>query len=332
MAYYLYQLAFDAPVHFGMAEQGGSLAAAGMSYPSDTLFSALCCELAAAGAEEQLRALIEKCRAGDILLSDLLPYREDEDGEMHYYLPKPIRTVLQRGAAPPENLRSARAQSGARKQMKKISYLRASRLTEYLDAQRAGEVFEERDAFSTYGLTTKVNCRTREPYPFAGISLHAWCGLYAVLYLRDENDAAQMTELFTYLGLSGIGGKRSAGYGRFHLEDDPYDLADAFYEDDAALHTFLENENAPRQMLLSSLLPHEADVGALRGGTYELRKRSGFITPIGAGAVRKKNSVYMLSAGSCLSQRIPGTIVSVDKEPGYEVLRCGKGLYIGVDM
>lgn len=331
MAYYLYQLAFDAPVHFGMAEQGGSLAAAGMSYPSDTLFSALCCELAAAGEEERLRAFIEKCRAGDIILSDLLPYRE-EDGEVHYYLPKPTLAAMQPNAAPPENLTGARAQSGARKQMKKIAYLRASRLTEYLDAQQSGNPFDERGEFCTYGLTTKVNCRAQEPYPVGSISFHAKCGLYAVLYLRDEDDAARMTALFTYLGLSGIGGKRSAGWGKFHLEDDPYDLVDAFSEDDAALHAFLENENAPRQMLLSSLLPDPEDVGALRAGTYELRKRSGFITQVGAGGVRKKHSVYMLSAGSCLPRRISGTIAHVGKEPGYEVLRCGKGLYIGVDM
>lgn len=332
MAYYLYQLAFDAPVRFGMAEQGGSLAAAGMSYPSDTLFSALCCELAAAGEEERLRAFIKKCHEGDILLSDLLPYREDEDGEMHYYLPKPAVAALQPNAAPPENLHSARVQSGARKQMKKIAYLRASRLTEYLDAQKNGKLFDDRSEFCTYGLTTKVNCRVQEPYPVGSISFHAKCGLYAVLYLRDEDDAAQMTDLLTYLGLSGIGGKRSAGYGRFHFEDDPYDLADAFYEDDAVLHNLLQNDDAPCQMLLSSLLPDVEDVSALREGTYELRKRSGFITQAGAGGVRKKNSVYMLSAGACLSRRIPGTVVSVGKEPGYEVLRCGKGLYIGVDM
>lgn len=331
MAYYLYQLTFDAPVRFGTAEQGGNLAAVGMGYPSDTLFSALCCELAAAGEDDRLRTFIEKCRAGDILLSDIFPYR-DEDNEIHYYLPKPIRADLQRGAAPPENLRSARVQSGTRKKMKKIAYLRASRLTEYLSAMRVGETFEEQDEFCAYGLTTKVNCRAQEPYPVGSISFHEKCGLYAVLYLRDEDDAAQMADIFTYLGLSGIGGKRSAGYGRFHLEDDPYELSDAFYEDDAALHTFLQNETAPCQMLLSSLLPGAEDVGTLRSGSYELRKRSGFITPMGAGPVRKRNSVYMLRAGSCLPRRIPGSLVSVGKEPGYEVLRCGKGLYMGVDM
>ena len=45
-----------------------------------------------------------------------------------------------------------------------------------------------------------------------------------VLGLENEDDMEEMQELITQLGLSGIGGKRSSGYGKFELGEDYIEL------------------------------------------------------------------------------------------------------------
>ena len=72
MRYYIYPLRFDTPAHFGAAEQGGKLEQTKTEFASDTLFGALCCELAGDG--ERLGRFVDDARQGALLLSDLFPY------------------------------------------------------------------------------------------------------------------------------------------------------------------------------------------------------------------------------------------------------------------
>jgi CRISPR-associated protein Csm4 len=44
----------------------------------------------------------------------------------------------------------------------------------------------------------------------------------------------------------------------------------------------------------------------------------------------KRDSIYMLRAGSCLPQRISGQFISFTGVAGHPVYRCGKGLYVGL--
>lgn len=71
------------------------------------------------------------------------------------------------------------------------------------------------------------------------------------------------------LGMTGIGGKRSSGWGNYRLEDDPLELSqDDFYGgDDAALYKMLSSDHAEYYMTLSSFLPSLEEVKDAASGT-----------------------------------------------------------------
>ncbi len=328
MRYYIYPLRFDTPVHFGAAEQGGKLEQVRPGYPSDTLFSALCCELA--GDEERLGRFVSDLREGSLALSDLFPCAW-KDGTLSLYLPKPLLLTAAAPEKPHQSLDEVRRDATRRKKQKKLAYIRAGRMREYLSTLPAGEDFSDELDRGREFLTERVNMRGDEPLPYyvAAFSFGGDTGLYLLAGVRDEGAAAELSRLLTQLGLSGIGGKRSSGYGKFHLDGEPVPLPDGG-EDATALAAMLADESAPWQMTLSHLLPAPEETEPLAEGYYNLVKRGGFVTPLPGEYEQKKNSVYMLTAGSCLRKRLAGRVVSLGESGGHDVLRAGKGLYVGL--
>lgn len=323
--YYIYQLRFTAPVHFGAAEQGGHLEKCAMTITADTLFSAICCELAGSAA---LDSFIADCASGAIALSDLFPYA-DADGDTEFFIPRPVLR-LERTVQANADREAQREAVLARKKLKKLNYIRASRLGEYIAGLTSGTPFStdgDVDDFGAYGLTTRVNVREGLPYHVGSFSFREGAGLYGIVYLADDARLAEFTRVLEYLGMSGIGGKRSSGYGRFELYDDPYALEDSFSDDDAALAALL---TAPGDyyLALASVVPAANDIPTLADSYYQLRRRSGFAG--GSGEIKKKNSIYMLAAGSCLRERIAGAVVSLGDYAGHSVYRYGRGMYLGV--
>lgn len=332
MRFAIFSLAFDTPVHFGEASQGGGLEQAGMGYPADTLFSALCTELSAEGALADLARLREGVTSGRLLLSDLLPWQVVGD-EMAYYLPRPILQLARR-AQQPLAYRETCAQATARKRAKKLKYLRASRLADFLQAMQAdGRWEEETPEFGAQALTERVNCRGAAslPYFVGTFSFRADAGLYLLAGMEREEDQDWLEALLRWLGCLGIGGKRSSGCGKFHLAEDVLSLDElGLYADDAALYRMLEDAAAPWQMTLSPLLPTREEIPAVRQGSYALRHVGGFVTE--AAHAEKKRGVYLVEAGSCFRARPAGQVAVLGTSGGHEVLRYGKGLYVGVTV
>lgn len=332
MRFAIFSLAFDGPVHFGEASQGGGLEQAGMGYPADTLFSALCTELSAEGALADLARLREGVTSGRLLLSDLLPWQVVGD-EMAYYLPRPILQLARR-VQQPLAYRETCAQATARKRAKKLKYLRASRLADFLRAmQTDGRWEEETPEFGAQALTERVNCRGAAslPYFVGTFSFCADAGLYLLAGMEREEDQDWLEALLRWLGYLGIGGKRSSGCGKFHLAEDVLSLDElGLYADDAALYRMLEDAAAPWQMTLSPLLPTREEIPAVRQGSYALRHVGGFVTE--AAHAEKKRGVYLVEAGSCFRARPAGQVAVLGTSGGHEVLRYGKGLYVGVTV
>lgn len=332
MRFAIFSLAFDGPVHFGEASQGGGLEQAGMGYPADTLFSALCTELSAEGALADLARLREGVTSGRLLLSDLLPWQVVGD-EMAYYLPRPILQLARR-VQQPLAYRETCAQATARKRAKKLKYLRASRLADFLRAMQAdGRWEEETPEFGAQALTERVNCRGAAslPYFVGTFSFCADAGLYLLAGMEREEDQDWLEALLRWLGCLGIGGKRSSGYGKFHLAEDVLSLDElGLYADDAALYRMLEDAAAPWQMTLSPLLPTREEIPAVRQGSYVLRHVGGFVTEVAY--AEKKRGVYLVEAGSCFRARPAGQVAVLGTSGGHEVLRYGKGLYVGVTV
>lgn len=334
MSYVIYPLAFDTPVHFGQAESGGRLEQAGMEYSADVLFSALCAELGAAGEEAALEKLVECVLARRLLFSDLLPWQRNRDEETAFFVPRPVRLLAPAGAQGKESYSETCRLASERKRQKRLRYVRASRMAAYVEAAKSGAPFADAADFGEASLRQRVNCRGEEPLPYyvGQFDFHVGAGLYLLAYVEDEAAADWLQELLVWLGSAGIGGKRSSGYGKFHLAEDALFLdAMGIYADDAALFAMLEAKAAPCQMALSPVLPDEASLDVVRAGQYRLRRSGGFITAPRRKA-EKKASIHLLDAGSCFSERIEGRLANLGECDGHAVWRYGLGLYAGVEV
>ena len=334
MSYAIYPLTFDTPVHFGQAGHGGRLEQAGMEYPADVLFSALCAELAAAGEETSLERLVEGVRMRRVLFSDLLPWKRGEDEGMEFFVPRPLLRIVLADAQEKGSYSETCRLASERKKQKQLRYIRASRMGAYVEAARSGAPFADAADFGEASLRQRVNCRGEAPLPYyvGQFDFCANAGLYLLLYAEDEADADWLQEILRWLGRTGIGGKRSSGYGKFRLAEDAIFLDDTgVYADDAALYAMIEAKDASWQMTLSPVLPKAAELDAAQAGEYRLRRSGGFITAPKREA-QKKAGVYLFDAGSCFSERIEGTLADLGSCDGHAVWRYGLGLYAGVTI
>ncbi len=326
MAYYLYQLTFDTPVHFGDASFGGSLERSSWEYTSDRLFSSLCCEMASQGEMDLIDNMVQLAQDGQFLLSDLLPYQLGAHDDLELFLPIPY--VYMEGKEKIKNLdmQEAKKLSAHRKQVKKQAYCRVSELEEYCSCLRSGEIFRARSQWEPGAeqFAERVNCRGEKklPYYVKNNIFRQGAGMYFIVQMPDDMEGI-FGRVLESLGLSGIGGKRSSGCGRFHLADDPLLLEPGIYQDTDCLYAML-TARSKGYMCISSLLPepHQADI--VRQGMYRLRKSSGFTDGI------KRNSIYMLAAGSYLPEKLPGLLLDMGESNGHPVWRYGKGLYVGI--
>lgn len=327
MSYFLYQLSFDGPVHFGDTSLGGSLEQADWLYTSDTLFSSICTELASQGELKLLNDFVSLAQEGELLISDLLPYQLGAGDEPELFLPVPYIYLENTTKYVSLTLDEAKKLSARRKLSKKQLYYRVSELQTYCDCLQRGDTYTAKAELNLGNdfITEKVNCRGEMPRPYfvKGNVFASGAGLYLIAKI-PESLGETFQNVLCSLGLSGIGGKRSSGFGRFHLYDDALELDDMF-ADTKALYSML-NDEYKRYMCISSLLPSGNEIEAVKSGTYKLKKSSGFSEGI------KRDSVYMLSAGSCFASRLQGQIVDLGGSAEHPVWRYGKGLYVGLNI
>lgn len=332
MEYYIYRLKFDTPVHFGAAQQGGKLEQSEYTFSSDTLFSAMCCELAQYGENEILADLIAKNEQGSLLFSGLFPYKETNKGTS-LYLPKPVMYIESKIESKVQSLQEIRQQATIRKKQKKIEFIKAGNLNQYIGSLKNGTGFTEENDFGTSTLTEKVNCREEEPLPYyvGSFSFYENTGLYLLVGDESKKNKAMIDGILKSLGISGIGGKRSSGYGKFSVIGQGERLSEIKSPDGKALLNMLNNQSS-WYMSMASVIPEKEDVAILKDSQYKLLKRSGFITPLTGDSIRKKNSIFAIAAGSCLTAKIQGTVAELGSINGHEVLRSGKGLYVGLPL
>ncbi len=336
--YAILPLRFSAAVHFGDAAQGGGLNEVETLCRADTFYSALCVEARKKSAED-FENWIAKTREGRVVISDLLPWYF-RDGRYEWYIPKPVMNVKNESAGKRETLEEARNLSSFRKQSKKRAFLRASDMMMYVDdlVYRSSSL-EEEPVFGSYASDTHFNGRTRTPYSVGSFSFHEdaekeeRAGLYVLLGLEDEGDLERMISLIRWTGLSGIGGRRSAGMGQFEPEAEPVILqkGDRDDSDEAALFDMLEDEASDTQMALAGFLPAPDEAAAAANGRGLWLKRSGFTWTEGMEAPVKEKSIYMMASGSTFPRRLQGRIADVSTPAvGHPVYRYGKGFFLGV--
>ena len=315
MTYQIIRLTFPGNVHFG----DGLLESSANGFSADTLFSALCCELAS--DPERLSGLVAAAKEHRFLLSDAFPYFGDT-----LFLPKPCVSIRSKTESDDGN-------SVRKKLFKKLQYVPVSDFAAYLRGEMSTEHCAEITAMlgslgSTY-LTEHVSIPRNpdedkpQPYAIGGYRFCENCGVWFVLGTADSAIQKTVTELITALGFSGIGGKRTAGYGRFTFRTE---------EAPAELLQGLECVSK-RRISLSVCLPQESELEtALTDASYLVLRRSGFVgSDTYAEKAQKKQDLYVLQSGSCFANTFSGDVYDVSAGGSHSVWRYAVPLFFGLE-
>ncbi len=332
MKYYVLQFKFLTPVHFGSAgnKKSGNLQA--FNCCADTFFSALINE-AAAQDLELCRKFIDAVQQDGLLFSDLLPYYSGSAEEL--YVPVPM---YRKEKINPLDLqlsfKELCLQYEARRGHENMAYIRVSGIYNYLRPYSVDGGNEEHRDFGWSGVQRRMDFRNGgcayyvSNYTFAGEA-----GLYCIVGLDDESLLEGLVKTVELLGLGGIGGRRSSGFGKFVLKTEPLLLEQKCGGDAGVLYNLLHSgQNCP-QMALSVLCPQESQIGIVKKGAFNLLKRSGFVYNSNTKSFEKRSSVYMLKAGSCFPQRVNGRLLEFTAEEAeHTVYRYGKAIYMGLPV
>lgn len=329
MKYYLFRFKFLTPVHFGAAENKKNGNLQSFNCYADTFFSALAAEAASLDASLCAK-IIAAAEGGSLLFSDLLPYYE-AGAETELFVPVPVCRKEKLNTLNLDlSFKDLSLQYEAGRDYEELTFIRVSRIKNYLlpfgQKEYTGPV---RRSFGWSGLQRRIDLRNGgEPYYVSNYRFADNAGLYCIAALRDESLLRDLTAAVEVLGMGGIGGRRSSGFGKFTLAGAPQLLTAECAGDAGLLHKALNDADSPLQMSLSVLCPQPQQVSAVKQGAFRLLKRSGFIST--GGISEKRNCVYMLMAGSCFGARIEGQVLKFEQAAGHPVYRYGKALYMGL--
>lgn len=317
MTYSIYQLDFYNGVRFGK----GRLEMTEMTFHADTLFAALFQEALKLNCSEDFLSYI---KAGALRWSDAFPYKGKT-----LFVPKPM---FQKQIAN----RADQGNSVRKKQFKKMHYLPAAFVRDYMQGHFPEAHLEDCQGIGQEAVKTAVAVRGHEepePYRVSAYYFGEGNGLYLMLGSEDAVAAELFDTLIESLSYSGLGGKKSAGLGRFEYmkKTAPKDLAQCLKNGVGKPSAYEEGRYA---MLLSTALPEEDEMAAvLEDATYQLLKRSGFVdsTTFDNQQMRKKD-LYVLDAGSCFRQRFDGCMMEERNGGRHPVYRYAYGLFLEVSV
>lgn len=333
MMYYIFTLKFLTPVHFGDTANGGGLDKFSIQCSADTLFAALCNEAANKGSDA-VEKLVKKTAEGKIVFSSLFPYWRTADDDLYFYLPKPLLKLEQEEQQSAKSFEEIKQLATKLKKQKKSTYIRASQINSLLKYGGSNGQFAVPE-FAAPLVAGRVALREEKPLPYyvGSYVFSENSGLYFILGVEHEEEFALIKDLLLSLGYSGIGGKRSSGYGKFELADDELELFDdgGVYDDDTAIALMLYNEKSKYQMCLAPVCPCVDEIAVVKQGSYKLIKRSGFIASSAAKDNIKRNSIYMLQEGSCFSERLRGQMLQQTVDGlAHDIYRDGIGMFVGL--
>lgn len=333
MMYYIFTLKFLTPVHFGDTANGGGLDKFSIQCSADTLFAALCNEAANKGSDA-VETLVKKTAEGKIVFSSLFPYWRTADSDLYFYLPKPLLKLEQEEQQSAKSFEEIKQLATKLKKQKKSTYIRASQINSLLESGGSDRQFAVPE-FAAPLVAGRVALREEKPLPYyvGSYVFSENSGLYFILGVEHEEEFTLIKELLFSLGYSGIGGKRSSGYGKFEQADEEWGLFDdgGVYDDDTAIALMLYNEKSKHQMCLAPVCPHADELAVVKQGSYKLIKRGGFIASSAAKDNIKRNSIYMLQEGSCFPERLRGQMLQQTVDGlAHDVCRDGIGMFVGL--
>ena len=326
MDYYLYKLRFDGAVHFGMADSATSLQSSSDHFCADTLFSALCHTAGTLWGGDGIEVLCEQADTGRLLLSDSMPWRSRE-GEDVYYLPKPC-AISQTKQEVPARLRKA---------IKRMAWIPVPEMADFQSSLEGHGLYcPSEEPFGVHEERTMAAVHEGDdttPYQVGAYRFKPSCGLYILVGCVDETQAQRLEKLLHALGTGGIGGKVSAGYGAFSIEDvillnEPFDAQTQW------LYDALTAKNPKHYLLLTTSLPADDELdNALSGASYQITRRGGYVqSDTFSHTPQRKRTQYFLAAGAMLERPFAGALYSVTEAGAHPVYRYSKPMMLGVSF
>ena len=303
-----YKLSFPAGIHIG----NGTLEDNEKTFDAMHLFSALCIE-AVRRDKDDLERLLEHAQRGEILFSDALPYIQNS-----LYIPKPMTRMELK----------EKGDSTEKKAFKSLEYIPIDSVGEYLtgkmDATKERMIFK--NGFCRLEVRTLASISKEAetvPYRVGVCTFPEGSGLYLLVGYESEEILSFVKSLLESVSYSGIGGKKSSGFGRFSLRE---------FAIPAPLERRLKNTDAERYMSLSVCLPKDDEMDrVMAGAQYRLKKRGGFVASSEyADAFLRKKDLFLFQAGSCFHKRFSGDIVDVSVGGKHPVYRYAKPLLMEV--
>ena len=323
MNYYLYKLRFTTPLHIGNSDSARSGETATETICADTLFSALCHASLQCYAQEGLNKLVALFQSSDLRLSDAFPYDKES-----LYIPKPYLKI---------NSKTTISDYKMLKQVKNMKYIRIDQLAPFISgflvSSENGLPMKNR-SFTKSSSTTRVNMREEQSFPYQIHAVHfePGCGLYGIIQYSEEAHIHWLKPILETLGLSGIGGKTSSGYGKYILEDSLF-LDTPIDEQTTLLTELLHHKQANRYISLTTALPKDNELeDALTNASYGMKRRGGFVFAPHTKKPLKKQTQYFFSSGSVFHTPFDGDLWTVAETENHPVYRYGKPIFLGVNL
>ena len=298
MTYKMYIMNFHT-AHFG----AGTLDSSKMTFAADRLFSALAIEAKKMGKMEEFVSL---AGLDGFVLSDAFPYQSGP------FLPKPIGFPTFDQPDLTTDVKEVRRQA---KMAKKLQFIPLDKFDSYVN----GTLFKDAEHAVTNIVTKNQPHLDGALYQVSTVRYRDDSSLYVI-----ANESELLNELMASLQYTGIGGKRSSGYGQFDLTI--LDLPDSFKNRLTKVH------QGP-VMTLTTSLPVEKELEyAMETGSYLLSKSSGFAFSTETNENYRKQDLYKFASGSTFSETYTGQIVDVRPlDFPHEVLNYAKPLFFKME-
>lgn len=298
MTYKMYIMNFHT-AHFG----AGTLDSSKMTFAADRLFSALAIEAKKMGKMEEF---VSSAGQDDFVLTDSFPYQSGP------FLPKPIGFPKFEQPDLTTDVKEVRRQA---KMAKKLQFIPLDKFDSYVN----GTLFEDAEHSVTDIVTKNQPHVDGNLFQVSTVRFRDESCLYVI-----ANESDLLNELMTSLQYTGIGGKRSSGYGQFDLTI--LDLPDSFK------NRLTEAHQGP-VMTLTTSLPIEKELEyAMETASYLLSKSSGFAFSTETNENYRKQDLYKFASGSTFSETFTGQIVDVRPlDFPHEVLNYAKPLFFKME-
>ena len=298
MTYKMYIMNFHT-AHFG----AGTLDSSKMTFAADRLFSALAIEAKKMGKMEEFVSL---AGLDGFVLSDAFPYQSGP------FLPKPIGFPTFDQPDLTTDVKEVRRQA---KMAKKLQFIPLDKFDSYVN----GTLFKDAEHAVTNIVTKNQPHVDGALYQVSTVRYRDDSSLYVI-----ANESELLNELMASLQYTGIGGKRSSGYGQFDLTI--LDLPDSFKNRLTKVH------QGP-VMTLTTSLPVEKELEyAMETGSYLISKSSGFAFSTETNENYRKQDLYKFASGSTFCETFTGQIVDVRPlDFPHEVLNYAKPLFFKME-